>query len=124
MITITAYRAAIGSFYGAMRKCMNKEKTELITKDDCFKNCFFDTYKRYTTLCIVRRCFPNLLKVFDIIGLCEISKPSDVIELLLSGDVEQNPGPETFDANVNKTNTAVNSPGRPIKQKIVFQASQ
>ena len=42
---------------------------------------------------------PSLLKIFDVIGLSEISKPSDIIELLLSGDVELNPGPGYSEIN-------------------------
>ena len=41
----------------------------------------------------------SLLKIFDLINLYEISKPSDFIELLLSGDVELNPGPGNSEIN-------------------------
>ena len=95
MITTTAYRAAIGSFYGTMKKCANKCKTEPMANDHCFNDCFFDTYGSYISLCIVRTYFPTLLKVFEIIGVNEISNPSDFVNLLLllGGDIEVDPGP-------------------------------
>ena len=93
MITITSYRAAIGCFYGAMKKCTNKQKSQSIN-DYCFNDCFFDTYGNYIFLCIIRKYFPTLLSVFDI-GVNELSNISDLIKLLLGGDIERNPGPNT-----------------------------
>ena len=75
MITINAYRAVIAKFYGCMRKIVLKNKLDLNISCECFT----ETFVKYISLCIVRKYMPSLLKIFDLINLYEISKPSDFI---------------------------------------------
>ena len=97
MISIEAYRAAIGGFYSRNR-CILKKEDCVAVNDDCLMNFYLENYKNYISLCFVRAYNPSLIVIFEVIGR----------SLLLSGDVESNPGPETFDKNGNKTNTSIN----------------
>jgi ubiquitin C-terminal hydrolase len=120
MISLAAYRASIGCFLGCLRKIMQKNKTDLCVHDNLSMNCFFETYKKYISLCFIRKYMPILLNVFDTIGLSDASKPFNFIKLILSGDVEKNLGPDSLDTNVKRTDLSLKSPGRPKKQKRSF----
>ena len=61
MITICAYRATIGSFYGSMRKIQNKNKSDLIT----LLTAFLKLMRTNIAL--------NLLTIFNIIVISEQS---------------------------------------------------
>ena len=63
MVTINAFRAAIGKFDGCMRKIVLKNKLDLNISCECFTK----TYVKYISLCIVRKYMPSLLKIFDLI---------------------------------------------------------
>ena len=112
MITICAYRATIGSFYGSMREIKNKNKSDLITS----VNCFLETYENYIALhllkmfniiCISEQSNQNLKSIgdphvsrlsksnskYDLTNLAYISRATDNEQLLLSGDIEEHPGP-------------------------------
>ena len=104
MIDLCTYRSAIGSFH-AKRGKLARNKGECF--DGCFvsKECFLEHFQKYFNLSIVKHYFPTLIKVFESISLMsDVSKESDKLELLLSGDVEQNPGPDIPQGLYNQNN--------------------
>ena len=89
MITVQAYRVAIGAFLGKARK-LTTDHCQIRSRNDC--NARFKTlYDNSGTVCFLRML---MLVAFIVIVTCNLNLACfKYIKLMRDGDIESNPGP-------------------------------
>ena len=87
MISISAYRASIGGFYSTTQKISSRTKSNISHSDLSDNVCIQHQFIQYLKLCIIREIMPCWIQYFEFFA------NTNVDDLLLSGDVERNPGP-------------------------------
>ena len=81
MISLSAYRSSIGSFYSTTNKLSNRKKSNISPHSDLSGNvCIQHQFIQYLKLYIIREVMPCWIEYFEFFN-----------DLLLSGDIEPNP---------------------------------
>jgi len=90
MISISAYRASIGGFYSTTQKISSRTTSNISHSDLSGNVCIQHQFIQYLKLCIIREIMPCWIQYFEFFANTNVD---DL--LLLGGDIERNPGPNT-----------------------------
>ncbi len=94
MISLSAYRASIGGFYNTQKKIQSRTSSNLSNHDLSGNICIQHQFIQYLKLLIIREIMPCWIQYFEYFA------NTNVANLLLSGDIEEHPGPTNDFINI------------------------